>query len=1053
MKKIFIHLGTKPLLWFLIALLVSPWATWLAAGQEPLGIGWDIMLLIDQSGSMHKSSDPCIYTVPTTAKGTPTLPTPVGLPKRQNAAMMFIDFLSIDPGGNDRTGIIYFGEDAEKRYSLFRVVDATQADAAKDMLKDKNCPPNMEFTNINRALELAHDELVPPGGSADRRKAVVLLSDGHPELAVPWFKEDRQAEGKTVPGKRSYYRRHFELTDQYKQAGIKIFVIAMGEWALEEDEELKEVLEELNKPAASGKFSDLWSYTADQTGGEYYWIRGRDELSTVYHDIAAKIMGASSIEIIGNTHEGEGPTTERFDVPNCRRMAVIVEKGEQTEASLMDPDGVTQSPSREEVTYQIYDLQDPKKGRWTLMFTGGRSRYIIRLDCMRAGIKLTCEDVRSRFPQGKPMPVEVRVMEDDGTPISNALTGVVITFPDGTQETVSLSSVPAEPGVYRGFWKSTRQEGLHHLQFQATHEERTAVTEHNVSLEPILYLDLLEPQEGHSYSDVVVKVGLKRGLEFQGGLAVGPAAPTIQATLLDGSGDKVANLPLEDTGNDPDDEQGDGIYSTRFYDVPEGQYTAVVTLDAPTEGATDEVSVHFGVVPPGVPKLLFDLPADWGRVRVGEMVRVPMLVDASEVRELLMVDIQLEGGQPALRLQTATMTIPAGKPNFRGELEVAVAGDAGPKPGGSLPVYTGNVNFTTRAGHTLHSAPFRIEVLPPPVRLGDSDLGRVHAGETFKARVKYDTSGLPTAETIKVALDGMPAGFFGIEEPFDNVLTLPPGKQGEIDITIRAGEAAAPTEGKPAQDHSGRFIFTYEDGSVEECPFSVRVLPPPFPWGMVLGTLGAVVAVIGSAVGFYKADPLSLFCKLEGELVYLEPAGRPNFLLSGRKTILSLTVTTPTGGPAPREKPPEEESRSEYYGYEESELAGYGSVSTVVLTFRAQKPHAPRPRAPKLALPLLDVTEAPESVGVDVDDMPRRQGDRDISLKHDSIVVVDGYRLQYKHPKGDWLPSEAEMGLPSDEEYGYDMGSEEYDIGLGGDEYEDYGTYGYDEYDDYSSDY
>ncbi|MFB0546126.1 MAG: choice-of-anchor X domain-containing protein, partial [Anaerolineae bacterium] len=903
--------------------------------------------------------------------------------------------------------------------------------------------------NINRALELAYDELVPSSESPDRQKAVVLLTDGHPELAIPWTIEDQQVEGRTVPGKQSYYRRHFELVEQYRQADIKIFTIAMGEYGRGKDPDL----EELDLPVDPEGFRDLWVHAADQTEGRYYWIHGSGDLFTVYHDIAAMIMGASSIEIISNTHEGTGPTTERFDVPNCRQMAVSVEKGGHTEVSLIDPDGLTQSPSREEAIYKIYDIQDPKKGKWTIRFIGGRSRYTVRLDCLRTGIKLTCGAVRSMFPQGKPMPLEVRVTDDDGAPIPNAWTGVMITFPDGNQETVSLSSAPARPGVYEGLWKNTEQEGLHHLKFQATQEERTAVTEHNVSLEPILYLDLREPQEGHSYSEVVVKAGLKRGLELQGGLAVGPAAPTIQATLLDEGGHEVASLPLEDTGNDPDEEQGDGIYSARFHDIPEGEYTAVLTLDAPAEGTTDQVSVHFWVVPPEVPKLLFELPADWGQVRVGETVRVPMSVDASQVRELLVVDIQLEGGQPALRLQTATMSIPAGKPNFRGELEVAVSDDAGPKPGGSLPVYTGKLNFTTRDGHTLHSAPFRIEVLPPPVRLSDSDLGRVHVGETFKARVKYDTSGLPTAETIKVTLDGVPAGLFGIEEPSDNVLTLSPGKQGEAEITIRANEAAAPPEGRPAKDYSGRFIFAYEDGSIEECPFSVRVLPPPFPWGIVLGTLGAVAAVIGSVWIFYKEDPLSLFCRLEGELIYLEPTGRPNFLLTGRKTTLSLAVATSTGEPTTREKPPEEESRGDYYGYEEGELAGYRGVSTVMLTFRAQKPRAPRPRAPKLALPLLDITEAPESVGVDVDGMPRRRGDRDINLKHDSEIAVDGYRLQYKHPKGDWLPPEPELSLPLDEEYGYETGDEEYDIGLGGDEYDDYGTHGYDEYDDYSSDY
>lgn len=575
------------------------------AQVEPQKKQWNVMLLIDQSGSMFLESDPCQFD----SEGRLTEP-----PLRNEAVMRFIDLLGIDSAVQHEVGIAYFGLTASLEDPFF------QAHAAENVkARLKSCPPNMGWTNINAALKIGYEQLMQK--SDDDARSVVLLTDGVPELAAPWSIDDKQR----------YYDEHFDWIAKYRQAGIKIFVIALGERATRQDADLSK----LRVPPGLEAYQDIWVHAVGETNGQYYAVDESTDLWSILHAIASLVLDVTPGWTQGGRHEGER-TNIAIQVPRCSRMIVSVDRAQETTSTLFDPQGNLEPTTIEETTYQIYSVERPASGGWTLRFDGPPTSYVVRMDC-ESPIKLFVEDAPSVWPLGKPMPLKVRVLSESLEPETKASVHVQIELPDGSLDT-PLSLAHTGEGLYTGVWRGT-QRGRHALEFRASEGESTAIRQRTVILEQLLYLDLRLPEAGERYQEdpIGIQVAVMRGLSPQEGLPIGQDAPVVQASLRDRTGSEVANLILADDGRGPDDETSDGVYAGLLSGIPDGAYTLVVTLDAPTENTRDQVSAQFEIeiaveepietpppTPAPCPHMVLRGGSDLGEMRAGNTVSLPI---------------------------------------------------------------------------------------------------------------------------------------------------------------------------------------------------------------------------------------------------------------------------------------------------------------------------------------------------------------------------------------------------------------------------------------------
>ena len=929
----------------LSVLLGSP-----TVGQEMESQGWDVILLVDQSGSMFKTSDPC-GVIP----DENDIARPEGLPLRQWGAVKFIDYLGVDPSAQDQVGIICFGTEpgavaGENRYDLFQAADLAQSEQAKSFLKRNSCPPDMAWTNINKALEAAYNDLV--SHADDRQKVVILLTDGKPELAYDWLVEDT-AE---VQGKKSYYARHFELIELYKQAGIKLFIMALGENAQLEDPDLVDlgVL-----PVSARKYRDLWDHAAAETDGEYYKIEKNDQLWTTYHAIAAKLARVFPGQVIGGT-KPPGILNENFQVPEAARMIVTVERDIQTASTLYDPDVTEQVPTRSDQYYQIYNFEDPKPGRWTLRFEGPPTRYNVFIDFKIADLNIEVVDLPQVHPIGKPLLLQMRISDDSGMPLEGVGARTTVIGADGYEKSITLGAVSDKPGVYESMWTDTGRAGDYELLFEATEGEKRSQVKEKVTLDELLYLELLGPRDGDYIEVAEAQFALKRRTERVVGVATGTATLQIDVTLSDSGGRRLASLPL--SGLEWDDQNN--VYIARFEDIPEGDYTFTLVLSAPDEGVTDAVAVNFHLRPPPTPVPISPTQTPYPTFtpqpdepscrkvafepiqgRVGEAFQLVAPMDTSQLKNQVVMGVKLNTAAP-IELKTLVVTLPAGLADTPAELSLKVSDEADVQPGKS--VFEGDIAFSVQDRSPFCSMSFSVEVWSSRIWLPEPNL-EGKAGKDLQARVEYNTLGQTTVQPIKVSLVGVPSDLLAVDE---ESTTLTPGadKHGFLDVPIHIDPATTP------QMYTGQMVFTYPDGTQDVSDFSVTVVPLSFVdqwWPVLIG----LVALLLGIVAFVVADPLCLRCKLSGKLVYPNLPAEPDIVLTGNKQAVVLRGSM-----------------------------GGSPSDDVILVIRARKKKPP----------VMHIKQAANRV--EIDGKLYQQGDRSIPLQPNAAMMVGSVQINYEGP-------------------------------------------------------
>jgi hypothetical protein len=319
-----------------------------AQQQETDPLPFDFLLLIDHSNSMWDKggvgSDPDLLRV--------------------EAANLFIAYLGADVArtGN-RLGVIHFGGSSELVIPLTPLDSAEQRQAIRAAIAN---PRRMDWTDPLEALQLADETLFPyPQSQRDpaRQPAVVLLTDGKPELSSNPSQEERAA----------YVADLRALVDRFRAHGCPIFTIALSNEATDADPEIQTV------------YRNLWQEIAARTPpAEYHEARTADDLPRIYHAIAAAVTtNLSGVKvgelIVETTVDGEAVETITVEPGLAQVTLVVLRDDPALEVQLLRPGGAPARPDDPDVQRtgtpgvtreEVWAISRPRPGRWTLELRG-----------------------------------------------------------------------------------------------------------------------------------------------------------------------------------------------------------------------------------------------------------------------------------------------------------------------------------------------------------------------------------------------------------------------------------------------------------------------------------------------------------------------------------------------------------------------------------------------------------------------------------------------------------------------------------------------------------
>lgn len=718
------------------ALLTS--STTLAQGTPPkTDVPLDVILIVDHSKSMFIASDP--GTPRKDADGRIT-----GyevLPVRQHAAGYFVDYLSVEPQGLDnRVGIVYFNTLATLEQPLFSVTDQRTRERTVEMLFDVPEEPSLElqWTDTNAALQMAYQALFNNGRrDPDRQPVVLLLSDGHPELP------DLNRE--------SYYAKLIEIVQEFEEQECPIFpvIIALKDWVDETDEVIGQELGCPNSKACLCKdpegctYADLWRHIAISTGGEYYRADQTAEIVNIYHAILAQFLHISPVRM------DEGPLTggrQTIPIPVesfCQRLIVTVEKGAaQTIVTLLDADARPYQPSRSRDHYELYSIENPPGGNWTLIFEQGSGTYRVRQDCAQAEISGDFLEPGAKHPACKPMRISAHLTDAQGQAITDGVVDAWVTLPDGSKQRVPL--VSEGKGTYGGELQETDQLDEYQLVLEGRSGEQKLSRERQVLVVPAPWVDFERPRPGGQApgGQLVVQAALKVNCDpIQNDPMWSGKDTQITATLRDASGRAAGTARLLDDGEQPDERSLDGIFSGTIPNVQEGDYQLTLELKNDPRGLADSATATIQVgraiptntpiptatpgptstpAPPPTPgptptpvRAILAVTQDEPiRVRAGRTARVPLTVDGEALTEEQEIKVALAGLPFDLEQDTVVA-----KPGLARTLElpIHVPADLDPKASGQKSSsHEGEIVLTYPDGKTT-SLQLQAEVLPPPL--------------------------------------------------------------------------------------------------------------------------------------------------------------------------------------------------------------------------------------------------------------------------------------------------------------------------------------------------
>lgn len=977
----------------------------------------DVILIVDQSKSMFIGSDPGVPLKDQDGRivGYETLPI------RQNAAGYFVDYLSVETRGlANRVGVVYFDRIAETKQAVFDVTDDAQRERVVDLLFQvpELPPPERQWTDLRAALQLTYEELF---GDKERdtshRPMVLLLSDGHPELAFEWPRED-SAE---LVGKDSYYASLFEIVDLFTDQDCPVFpiVIALGDWVDEPEAVLDPLLgcdgngscpcSQSTADDGGCTYADLWRYIANVTGGEYYRASRTEEVLNIYHAIVAKMLGVSPLQVVEGTLSGDRVSIPIAVDPYCERLILTVEKtSADTTVRLMDPGGEPAKPERARSQYELFSIENPMGGNWMLEFQGGRGSYRVRLDCAE-GLAGEFLSPPGRYPLCKPMLIQASLTDKEGTPVSEGWMGVKLTWPNGNSENIPLAS--EGDGIYSTVVKRPDQLGDYQLHLTGRKDDTDYHTEKIVSLVPMPYLDFVAPlpipapcTEG---GDVIIEVSVKEACEPAAGrLLLSGKDTDVTATLVDSSGLELGPYRLRDDGEWPDSQSLDGIFGELAEGIAEGEYTLLLELRNDALPARDAASGQVCFVAPMPPPRVGFGSATFGTSEREPGLTVSVVLSTPSKRQVTVRYATSDGTATAGTDYVETsgaLTFSPG--DTLASFTVQLLGDIvweGRDPETFLLVLSDpdQAELNTYAQATVSiledDEPPTPEQLDAKVSLVRSDLGAARAGDVAWALVHVDAEQLLEEQEIVLSVDDGPFHM----EPVR--IYAQPGRVSDTKIEIRVSKAADPQEqGRRNQRHTGTIRVVQSTGRTDSRTFEVEVLPPANPWPLTFAALGVVATGGGVYALYWWRRNVGV---LTGRFIYVTtPAAvgsLPDEELHGQKQ--GIVLDEPPDLPAAAADSWEDEFGAglvdEFTTTSEPSELSRGARCELSLTARRRHKEAQVAVQASTGLVLLN-------------DVPILPGQAPQLLRDGDTIRMASYTLQYETPLG-FEPKEGSLDSP-----------------------------------------
>ncbi|MCK4473254.1 MAG: VWA domain-containing protein, partial [Anaerolineae bacterium] len=289
--------------------LLFVWPSAHVRGQEPGGgpVNLDVILLIDNSMSMSHAD---------LVTGAPPSD-PEGL--RVRAAKFLVDYLRANAEtsrANHRAGVVSFGGVVGDVASLRLLQENTVRDGIR--------AEEIQFTDFRTPLQFALREFRAKSFATENRMAVVLFTDGRPQLTGTPMAEQEL---------RDYFDDLAPLAGELQEGGVSLFVLGIGD--AREDR-------------------DNWTRLIPQN--HYIPITSTTELFDVYHRIVADLIGvAVSKERILPAEQAVSIKVE----PYLERIVFsFVKSDPATRISLTSPTGTVLTPTigAADVHHSIYSI-------------------------------------------------------------------------------------------------------------------------------------------------------------------------------------------------------------------------------------------------------------------------------------------------------------------------------------------------------------------------------------------------------------------------------------------------------------------------------------------------------------------------------------------------------------------------------------------------------------------------------------------------------------------------------------------------------------------------
>lgn len=452
----------------------------------------DIVLVIDESGSMWERNDPQIFNTDGTVKNPGW---------RIVAANLLAQWLATDQSGaQHQLSVIMFGTDAKVIFPLQEIHSRESQAAYQKALNDNHA--YLGATDIVEAMRLARAELNKARAGDDVKRAVVFLSDGVCEpKPVTSRAERRQCESDL----REIVQRDFAA------AQLPVFTIALTSDAFKQD-------------PSNTVYKNVWQEIAATTGGDYYEpVQAERELLEAFVGILQRLFG---LPIQAPPPPVDAPTELTFEIaPDLLQVGFTTIKYEPgIEMTVIRPDGTIVESDDPGVQYsssaltESYSISRPPAGIWTVRLSGRGKVILLTVPFSKNKFLIERQRPGATHPQGKPMDISVRVLDVDQIPRTAQQLTVEITLPDGATTSATLT-----PGgqSYVARLDNTAQAGIYTLRFNglvasADGSMFEVSDQQSIQVAAVPWLQIVVPQAGLDYPNnlpVPVKAQLMLGAQ------------------------------------------------------------------------------------------------------------------------------------------------------------------------------------------------------------------------------------------------------------------------------------------------------------------------------------------------------------------------------------------------------------------------------------------------------------------------------------------------------------------------------------------------------------